>query len=401
MGSRRGMKNKDCMVYLKRIFHPVGQGAFFTEQLVSSSDEKVLYNVVYDCGSKTTGIRHKMEEEIDGMYNKNHHVNALFLSHFDDDHINYVKYLRTQGYLADAKVFIPLLFEEKFLPVTVLYLNYLTLINELEKDGIKIVWVKMDDGLPKEQEINIEEKNIDKYIESGVKLKYEINDIIWYWVPFNIKYKERIEEFRKRLESEDIKLDELCSNDAYMVDNKALKRIYQTLNKDQGDGYGTVINFNSLQLMSYPASPDYCVDYVRETICDSYFADNYKWNKGYMKYKFQEKENLYPGSCLYTGDTSANSPRVWKTLMDKIDSYLQQQHLVLFQIPHHGSKHSNDERIVDEERIYAAFTNFDPDYRQKIYDPNISLQFYLCRKPLILVTNDDSFKFEECWFLNK
>ena len=74
--------------------------------------------------------------------------------------------------------------------------------------------------------------------------------------------------------------------------------------------------------------------------------------------------------------------------------------LKVFQIPHHGSKHSNNERIVDEDRIYAAFTNFEPNYWQKIYDSNINLQFYLHQKPLILVTNDDSFRFEECWNLH-
>ena len=118
-----------------------------------------------------------------------------------------------------------------------------------------------------------------------------------------------------------------------------------------------------------------------------------------LRYKFTEKEKLYPGSCLYTGDTSSNSPFIWKTLMNKIDQYLK-ANLVLFQIPHHGSKNSNDERIVEEKRIYAAFTNFDPNYWQKIYDPNICLQFYLNRKPLILVTNEEVFRFEECWGLH-
>ena len=86
--------------------------------------------------------------------------------------------------------------------------------------------------------------------------------------------------------------------------------------------------------------------------------------------------------------------------MNKMDHYLKAR-LVLFQIPHHGSRLSNDERIVNEDRIYAAFTNFDPNYWQKIYDSNISMQFYLHRKPLILVTNDDSFSFEEYWILSK
>ena len=58
-------------INFRRIFHPVGQGAFFTEQLLSRQNGEVLFNVVYDCGSKTTGIRPKMEKEIDNMYADN------------------------------------------------------------------------------------------------------------------------------------------------------------------------------------------------------------------------------------------------------------------------------------------------------------------------------------------
>ena len=37
----------------KRVLHPVGQGAFFTEQFYDESG-KVVHNVVYDCGSFTS-----------------------------------------------------------------------------------------------------------------------------------------------------------------------------------------------------------------------------------------------------------------------------------------------------------------------------------------------------------
>lgn len=382
----------------KRVFHPIGQGAFFTEQLISPQDNKILFNVVYDCGSKTTGIGPKMENEIDNMFANNKNVDFLFISHFDDDHIKHVNYLRTQGYLADAKVFIPLLFEEKFLFVTAFYLNYKNLIEDLSKNGIIVIKVKMEEGESSQHEYTFDD--IPEEIESGSKLKFVKEKDIWYWVPFNIFYQERINEFKGKLKDEDISFEELLNDCNYMLNRiKALKRIYQSQTKDKGDGYGTAINLNSLQMLSYPASPDYCTDYVRITPCDKYFNDYYKWNRGYMKYKFQKKDKIYPGSCLYTGDTSSNSPFIWNTLMNKIDQYLK-AHLVLFQIPHHGSKHSNNERIVDEDRIYAAFTNFEPNYWQKIYDSNINLQFYLHQKPLILVTNDDSFRFEECWNLH-
>ena len=111
---------------------------------------------------------------------------------------------------------------------------------------------------------------------------------------------------------------------------------------------------------------------------------------------------MFPGSCLYTGDSFANSNDFWRAFDTIINSNLIKDYsrLSLFQIPHHGSKHSNDDRMVRNNKIYAAFTNFDAKRKKLIYDPNISLQFYLHQKPLILVTDDDSFRFEECWFLN-
>ncbi len=36
-------------IFFKRILHPVGQGAFFTEQFLDENGTSVL-NVVYDCG---------------------------------------------------------------------------------------------------------------------------------------------------------------------------------------------------------------------------------------------------------------------------------------------------------------------------------------------------------------
>lgn len=53
--------------------------------------------------------------------------------------------------------------------------------------------------------------------------------------------------------------------------------------------------------------------------------------------------------------------------------------------------------IVSDDRIYATFTNFDANRKKQIYDPNINLQFYLHQKPLILITEEEVFRFEECW----
>ena len=45
----------------KRVFHPVGQGAFFTEQFYDDDQNTLLYNIVYDCGSKSKDIGSQIE----------------------------------------------------------------------------------------------------------------------------------------------------------------------------------------------------------------------------------------------------------------------------------------------------------------------------------------------------
>lgn len=105
------------MIYLKRTFHPVGQGAFFTEQFYDDAMEHVLYNVVYDCGSKSPGIRIQMERDIRNSFYDKKTIDVLFLSHFDDDHVNYVKYLKNHGCLEGTRIFIPMIEAEEWLGI--------------------------------------------------------------------------------------------------------------------------------------------------------------------------------------------------------------------------------------------------------------------------------------------
>ena len=49
-----------CDIKFKRIFHPVGHGAFFTEQFIDPISNIVLYNVVYDCGSVSPQMKERI-----------------------------------------------------------------------------------------------------------------------------------------------------------------------------------------------------------------------------------------------------------------------------------------------------------------------------------------------------
>ena len=389
-----------CDITFKRIFHPVGHGAFFTEQFIDPISNIVLYNVVYDCGSVSPQMKERIYHISDDMFYKNRCIDALFLSHFDDDHVNAIKYLVDRHYLYGTKLFVPLLKEESIVGVFPYYSNYHYISNLNGNNRIKVIKVDFDsekeDGA-EQPPILIEELK-DNYIGSGTKLSSNHVDCLWYYIPFNIvNDNEVFETLMKKLDDADLDYSKLTDKEDVSNNLKKIRKVYQTIGKKPANG--TKINFNSLQLLSYPAKTDTCKEYSRHSTNQYYFEDYYRWNKGYVKYKFHH-EGLYPGSCLYTGDTSANIEDVWKKIILIIDKYLKRK-LVLFQIPHHGSINSNDFKSLADKKIYATFANYG-DFKGKcIFNPILAYQFEMIQKPLIHVTDDWKSSFEEQWILSK
>lgn len=89
------------MIRFTRTLHPVGQGAFFTEKIV---DDKRFTSIVYDCGS--TSSRDILYHEIEQINRDKDNYwygpfNLMFISHFDNDHINGLKKL-IQGFFVDV-----------------------------------------------------------------------------------------------------------------------------------------------------------------------------------------------------------------------------------------------------------------------------------------------------------
>lgn len=99
---------------LTRTFHPVGQGAFYTEVFESQDGNKSV--VVYDCGtaSTTNDFIHcggkDLEGQIDafkGSLPGHTQIDILFISHLHLDHINGVKKLVQK--MRVKKLFLPML----------------------------------------------------------------------------------------------------------------------------------------------------------------------------------------------------------------------------------------------------------------------------------------------------
>ena len=88
-----------------RTFHPIGQGAFYSESF--HYNEKII-NIIYDCGSLTDLT--KVKEEIEKTFPKDTNIDALFISHFDSDHVNGIPFLITHCNVKN--IFFPIISEE-------------------------------------------------------------------------------------------------------------------------------------------------------------------------------------------------------------------------------------------------------------------------------------------------
>lgn len=69
---------------MTKIFHPMGQGAFYTERF-----EKI--NIVYDCGTKNETIGRKVVKQ---SFKSTDEIDILFISHFHADYISNIKTLK-------------------------------------------------------------------------------------------------------------------------------------------------------------------------------------------------------------------------------------------------------------------------------------------------------------------
>ena len=85
-----------------RQFHPVGQGAFYTEHIFCNHKK---FNVVYDCGSSTN--KTIVESQIQKSFEKGETIHALFISHLHEDHINGIPFLIK--YCQVKNIFFPLI----------------------------------------------------------------------------------------------------------------------------------------------------------------------------------------------------------------------------------------------------------------------------------------------------
>ena len=340
---------------LQRTFHPVGQGAFYTERHKISNGKD--FTIVYDCGSfQLTNLKNRIKS----AFQKGEEIDILFISHFHVDHINGIKELKNRCKI--KRVILPLLDDKtKYILKINNYLakNYkdTTLIDNPKHffdEETAIIQIEEED---QDRPVNPDEiedinklNNIDKKKSGTVfscdkSLSY--NDQ-WLFIPFNYKQEERFNLFNKLLEKEypHIPLDKLDDIEVMEEYETELKKIYKKINGD--------LNVTSMILFSGRITPTPIRCWRRPIKPPS--SQYYEYYSCLHDFKYLNYEYRIPSGCLYTGDINLKKD---ENIVKEIKSRLRLQwkSIGTIQIPHHGSIHNFSEEIISKA-IKCAIISF-------------------------------------------
>lgn len=321
---------------IKRIFHPVGQGAFYSEHF---EDNNYNFNIVYDCGV-LKAITHG-EKVVSQAFTKDDEIDILFISHLDYDHISLVKKLK-DTVKRIKRVILPLVVDKYYILSFYKAINNGSKYNDVIKlirnpeeyfgESTKITFVNpVEEGQPIHE--SYEPTNVERIgnrINSGTAIRFNHPD--WIFIPFNHKFKERRNRLEDKLKEAGLSTADIDDSNVALGNltdekkRKILKNIY-----DKVDGN---INENSMFLYSGPSgnttSYVYSDWFYRGCFPDC-FHDYYHYHHIILKDR---------PACIYCGDGDLNKVDILHEIG------VLENNVGIFQIPHHGSiKSFNKDKI--------------------------------------------------------
>ena len=311
---------------MKRVFWPAGHGAFYWERFCKRDFGKVV-NIVYDCGTLSKGC--DLEKLIKKTFQKDEVIHAVFISHFDQDHINKLPILLE--YCQVKKIYFPIVTPEnqKILTMDLILKNADDFTKAFLKNPYDAVKKHVKGEMPQligvyagenqQNDIVREIQNPNRTnINSGENVAPAIldgeNNMSWLFIPYNFESKERYKIVMKELKDK-VKEIETADDIAKVWqegDNEKRKIIKKAFGK------GKMANTNSMTLFS-----------------------------GEITKKFKQRKSNWnspetASGCLYTGDY--NAKKKWKELEKKYKEYWE--NIGCVQIPHHGSKYNFNENFL-------------------------------------------------------
>ncbi|MDO5760323.1 MAG: MBL fold metallo-hydrolase [Bacteroidota bacterium] len=328
------------MFRVTRKILPVGQGAFYFEQLQDGEETK---NVIYDCGSTTKNHKAILTQQIRHLLPEQSVIDVLFISHFDKDHVNGIEELCKHF---DVKKIIIPEFDRQYLSIYFLF-NFLSekasvsnysinygavdsFSSFLQENAERIVQVSPynPNSDLDERPQNIHEIKTNVPILSGRQLT--LGGGLYIPINFGVT-KKQVDDFKNAFNREFHVY--ILSNDS-TERNKIKDIIAQNSAKIKGIYKALVGDVNAHSMIVYSGAVNgydfYFMHIDMEYCCNVYSPHCYHHCTHDCRHKV---------SCLYTGDANLDAARlkvVKKILKTKIDT------IGVLQLPHHGSKRNLD-----------------------------------------------------------
>lgn len=364
---------------LTRIIHPVGQGGFYSETLKSSNDE---INVIYDCGGNN---KTSIESYLKNYYPKDsYRIDAVFISHLHNDHINGLEYLLKNYYV--KYLFLPQLTEGEILEI-LLYsiINFndipaivLQLLNQdlfFPGSETRIIRIEHENGESSiNEQISEDDINIKKHkkenttIRCGTKIHFEEK---WVFIPFNppitCSSKEFCETIKKELDIKVFDLKEL----PYIIKMKGVdkcKKVYDRYFQNNHNAYSMTLYSGLAKPHKYYDDCVYLIKRIMRNCLNCTDIDRCLKLQEFCSHLFhhcnREYINCPPNpNCLYMGDF--DTKKQMNNIAQFYGDYWKTTGTI--QVPHHGSRDNYQPELYE----YALKCFISVGERNRYHHPNI------------------------------
>lgn len=337
---------------LTRTFHPIGQGAFYTEEHIIGDD---VFRIVYDCGSKS-----KIDKSIITNFSSNPLstkapkpiIDILFISHFHADHINKINILK--DHFDIKKVILPLIHEDAKILIKInnnisgQTKRELKVLDKLIDNPTDYFGKKTTVITVKETEKNVDPNAVTRNIkeinetsiDSGTIITSGINNHDWLFIPFNYKHSDNKDLFIEMLKKRGLNFQKLRTIEEITKNKKPIKDAYEEVDSD--------LNINSMILFSGKETSDKIYSYIDD-----------------RSVPFPQVDRIESG-CIYFGDINLTEKGDIKLTQESeiVADIKKKLNLLLknvgtIQIPHHGSKKGFNSSILSKDNnIRCAIFSF-------------------------------------------
>ena len=427
-------------MFMKRMFLPAGQGAFYCERFMNRAGNWKM-NFVYDCGVLLfcPGISNDsqlcknrlqwLEDVIDSIFDEGEAIETVFISHLHEDHISGLKHLAKRCKI--KRIYLPFVDKESR---QLMLLDYVTrslkstnytsdgrndfvakvltsedlesslpgLLDLEVKPDVQVV--RGDDG---EQVVPVGTSRNSDEDTLGISASYSGRDkavslsYFWKYKLFCITDDNAANNVKKQLL--ELANNELGENKTEITAESVAKLINKSCdpdNKHRKSMINKICNiykdnvessdYNKQSLVVYSACCDTERLWTVKEHCPHLFSGAHSsclnLPKGKQSYHHSCKK--YAVSCLYTGDFNAQDEECWKKLKGKFSSK-EWESIGCVQIPHHGSRGSYNGKFLDMEACHVISAGLGSCFRH----PSLSvLDTYQGRGgfPIVVTQNPNS-----------